>query len=356
MYHNLPQLGAILVGAAALVALDRHHERRAPADLVLAGLLLGLSTAFKPSVVVVLAPAVLLVLGAGGAPWRALLAFAGAVALGGVPYLLPVLVSDLPPGVGWTVRPAALFERERWLDAGVLGVVLVLAIARVVEVVRSPRARAWTTLDVLLVATAGGLLFATVFVEGARRAGHGNHTWSRAAALTLLAPLATGVVFRFAGRAIARPRDHPVRGAAAVLAAALLALHLATGALYALRYPTMQRAFLRVDGAAGLRATSAATERRARLLADGSIARGPGLPYLARRGTFTGDGPAKLSRGVLRWPARRAGGSRRVVARLARYDGAVLGANARHLRPALERAGWRLRLRSGPYGLWTPAK
>jgi hypothetical protein len=324
LYHNLTQLESVALAMSA-VALVPAGSRGG--SWPLAALLAAAAAVVKPTTAAVLGPAIVLAAIWERVGWPAMGRIVACLGIGAALLLLPAIVAEVPPGVsssfdlgGLATLPSA--RMLVWL--GLSGVCACVWIARGRNA-DAPR-------RLLALACVGGAGLAAVWTEPAKRAA-ANESWGLNAALVLMAPLVVASTLAATRRAVR------------ISGAALLALHVASGALYAWQYPQLKRWGLPHTSRALLERVRDSTAPGTRLFVDMSLLPAPGYAYLARPTPF----PLHLIQPVERYDAetwRLINGNRRMPPRplefLARRDAVVLGPWTGHLRPLVRGAGWRL--------------
>lgn len=259
MYHNAPQLYTVALGMGALALLGAGQTGRVPFGpaFVTAASLTAASFWFKPSLFVVMGPALLaagLIARRGGKR---------ALGLGAAILFLPILFWGLYPRLlgaptlplEWRVDPWAFYFTRTahrfpaWLSSN--GVYLAAAIlllsfgawviplaawlGRCAGALRRQAAAAWRAVRespmavTTLVAGLLGLAMALLLIEKGGRAAHGNFTWSLSAAYVLALPLLV--------RLAADLRHRAARWVVAVL----FLIHLAAGGLHLWLFVTADR-------------------------------------------------------------------------------------------------------------------
>lgn len=219
MYHNMPQLYSVAMGmaAAALIGVSQQKTRRAGGPFLVAAALVAASFWFKPSLYVVMGPAMVFAAVLVGRECRR--PCVGAVAVLSLPVLwwvtYPRLVGVPTVEVSASVDPVAFFRIyatnrfPAWVSSGawrLAAVVLVLSFAawaipvagwlrRSASAVRlrgrAALAEARTAALPVTVAAALmlGVAIEALLVEQGDRATHGNFTWSASAACVIALPL-----------------------------------------------------------------------------------------------------------------------------------------------------------------------
>jgi len=232
-WHNLPQLWSTVLAGAALVVLGGWPRRMAARRVGLAGLLLAASGLVKPTLLVVIGPALLLALVQRRSGWRAWLALVAALSAVVAVWLLPAASGAAEP-TGMTILPGRWGVVHGLFVFGLaVGAVIAAPLRQLRELPEALRGGVrWKAPDVLVVATVGAVLFAVLLTESdpARRA-HGNAMWAMAAMLPLCAPVAIDAALEAVERGSAALR---LAGGALLLVAAL---QLTTGLGPALSYP-----------------------------------------------------------------------------------------------------------------------
>lgn len=234
IYHNGPQLWSIAVVAVGLVCFDQYsNSRRCLWSLGGGVLAISASGWIKPSLAVLFGPALLIYLLLRRARPTEFATACIFLAFGVVVYLLPEIVAELPPPEPWGIYVL------RWdaLESALLGVALLgvgslAAVCRAWVVARDPRRLAeldW--IDLSVIATVGGLIFAAVLREQNRD--HENHLWGLYACAALLSPWVIVWCLKGDGAATSRAVEHLRRSTFA-----LVAVQLVSGAIYAFYYPT----------------------------------------------------------------------------------------------------------------------
>ncbi len=223
-FHNLTQAWSLVFSLVA-VGWAAQAWRGGSRDLLIAcGAGIGVGAMVKPGLVVVLAPAMVIVLVARRNLKDLLWFLAGLTPLL-LLHALPTFVGDLPPSHPW-----ALATESPWPALAFAAGLLAVTGPAWLDWMRG----AWARLrrgqsegsDLWALSLAGAVLFAVLFREGdeARRS-HGNERWPLLGMAVLALPMAAGFV--------QLPRRRPVR----VFWAAVLALHLLAGTLYLRQYP-----------------------------------------------------------------------------------------------------------------------
>jgi hypothetical protein len=348
LYHNLTQLWSVALAAVALVVIDACLSRRQPGGLLLAGGLLGVSWLVKPSTPLALVPALLLIAFLARVPLRGL-ARLGAPFLAAVfLYALPALLADLPPGPRFAARapaPGSLFAVL--VTVGLSGVVVTRRLASLGRRPAEARSR-----DAVALAVIGGAAIAACVVEP-RLPSYGNHVWSLAAALVLLAPETVAWALAWtAGRAA------PVARAAGLV---LLGVHLLTGATYLVRYPWLRPRSVPVATRGVLDAVREATPPDRRVLLDLDLVPTAAAAYVGRPGPLPTVPLLQRDEGtdLRQWLAINGGadpGPAALDGLLEGCGGVVVGPRTEHLKQPLRARGWRVEaVALGPrYRLFRP--
>jgi len=219
MYHNMPQLYSVAMGmaAAALVGLSQEKGRRAGGPFLVAAAILTASFWFKPSLYVVMGPAMALGAAFAGQEYRR--ACLGAVTILSLPVLWWVTyprLASVPAGqLDAVVDPLAFYRVyytnrfPAWASLSawrLVTVVLVLSFAawaipvagwlrRSASALRRrgqgalAAARAAVLPVTLATALLLGVLIEALLVDQGSRAMHGNFTWSASATCVIALPL-----------------------------------------------------------------------------------------------------------------------------------------------------------------------
>ena len=233
-YHNLPQLISVALGFASLVALSRWPKKRAGGVVLVASCLMAVSGLVKPTMMVLLAPALVIVLAQRRAGWRSWMAALTPLVIGVVLYELDRFTHAN------TTLQIVIVDTSRWsvrnwpflfgLAVGIVWLPM-LAMTRGLSDAAFGRHR-WGVFELVLIAAAGSVLFATLFAEADRsRAHHGNLLWGLAGVLPACAPIAIAKAMHWR-----RSARFLVRSAAHVALFAAF-LHIVPGTLYAASYP-----------------------------------------------------------------------------------------------------------------------
>jgi len=236
LYWNFPQAVSVALTFAALVLLDdAFRDRRLTSRLYLATLVLVVGGLCKPSLFIFVGPALWIVLLIRRVSWTALAGIAVLSAAGVAVYLLPSLFPHENLSRGWSLHPTwqqsrTVAELFLWKGAGLF----LLALPRIVDLLRHPWKRPEQNLvDVPLIAMGGALLFPILFREedlvpfGMQP----NLFWGAVGCLQLLWPFLAGCQ-ESAG--LGRGWRWTNR-----LAWCVLAVQIATGSLFAIRYPLL---------------------------------------------------------------------------------------------------------------------
>ena len=352
-FWNLTQALSVAVVMAAVTLVDRLDDpgsgsRRHLALLTSATALIAASAWFKPSLVILFGPALLVWAALRREPPAAWLAIVLAMALGLAVYALPALGHSLPPGGRWLLEPDA-----RQISAVAEYAGRALAAPIVAVALLGTAGRRWRPVGPLALASlalAGSVLFAVLFREQqfvGFRVLQPNIWWGIAACTLIVLPLVAREVPSIAE--IRRPWPRLALVAGLALAAAQIAHGIAIATAYPLMivrtYPT----------------TSIALLERARALTtpDTRIAVDPFLdaldlrPFLARRSLLpvTIGEPADLQ-AYADWTLfvqTGRGDPRRLLERL---DAVIVHEGRRAVHGVLAALQWRP-LRLGPgFVLW----
>jgi hypothetical protein len=202
-------------------------------------------------------------------------------------------------------------------------------------VTRPVRSRARDAVALAIVG--GAVIEACVFEPGL--ATYGNHVWSLAAALVLLAPEATA-----SAAAWARQRAFP--GARLVLSA-LLGVHLLAGLIYLVRYSWLRQREVRLSSREALDVVRKATRPDRRVLLDLTLIPTAACPHLGRQSPLPMVPLIQPDEGadLAEWLDINRGASPDPSALdnlLIGCGGVVIGPQTRQLRRPLRTRGWRV--------------
>lgn len=351
LYHSIPQVAAVAVGAAALVVVDHFRSEHHRSLLALAGWLMGTTLGIKPTLAILLLPAMVLALGIQSDRRHTFVLFSAGTAVGMLPFFLPKALADLPAAPPWSTLPlSGVLQIDTLVQLAAAGVAVPIFIVRLWRLLRLGF-DSWETIDVVLLALGGGMLFAAVFVEPGSRSAQGNQYWPRNAALVLAAPFLVATVLRFADTAFEAGSAKSLR-VAALGAVGLLCTHLAGGLLYATRYPWINSGRIEYTDADELREISRRIPPSARLLAD---VVSPEVAYLPRRFVFGGSWSEVLQQDLDLWRRLRRGEWNDTLrAFVTARDGIVLGPRTEHLRPRLRDLAWSEKWTGTRHSYWAP--
>jgi hypothetical protein len=358
MYHNGTQLVAVLTLALGLVALDAYCRIRNLQYLSWAVLLFVVSGLTKPSTIIVIAPALLLVMAIKRENWRAWAIVAGLFGLGLIAHMLPKILIDNLPDMpsSWATKWGNLLEPEKVLaKLAALGVGWIVVAIGIVEFVRNiAKPREWNWYDVVIFALMGGAVFSMVFTEVGREL-HGNQNWSfTSMTIPLVSLLIARLWMIFSSQVPAWKESlwfRPVRTTIMLM----LITQLVGGLLYAIHYPTISPLKVPVERVKVVEQARQLTVPATRFLVDPILRGSPLMSYLSRPALWVykpgGFQQVTNQRRVwLRISKRESVPNTDVF--LASRDAVILGRNTFFLRERLERLGWNGRSLGDNYELW----
>jgi hypothetical protein len=271
IYHNIPQGLSIAQGMALLVALDRWRQFGERWWFIVALTILGASMSVKPSLFIVMGPALLLTLALSRTRLSDLAIFGTAIIAAVIFYCLPTFMVDLPDGPGWSIAWHNLRSAETWLRLALfLGIALPFMVSRGLSAPRRLLKGEWQWVDITIIATMGAILFHLIMRENGREA-HGNHGWPLAATIILLSPFIVGSIVNL-----------PLIWRR--IAVGILTIQLAGGILYAINYPLLFHRTVPTSIAETLKRCRASSTSHDRFLLDPTLALhwSSNIPYLRR--------------------------------------------------------------------------
>lgn len=358
MYHNGTQFMAVSTLMLGLVSLDAYTRDRNLHYLTLAAVLFVVSGLTKPSSIIVVAPALILVMAVKRENLWAGAIVVGVFGLGLIAHLLPrILIENLPDmPSSWVANWGNLLEPEKILaKLAALGIGWIVVAIVIFEFVRNlAKPREWNWYDMVIVAWMGGAVFSMVFTEAGREA-HGNQNWSF---LGMTIPLAIVLIAKlwmmFSGE-IPTWKDslwyRPIRATIMLM----LITQLVGGLLYAINYPTITSIKTSAERIEVVKQARNLTVPETRFLIDPELRDLPLWSYLSRpsiwvykHGRFQQDTNDRRA-----WLRISNGQSvPNTNAFLASRDAIILGRNTFFLRARLERQGWSGRSLGDNYELW----
>jgi hypothetical protein len=350
LYHNLPQLTAVMLGGAALCALDGDRQESDRTGVLSFAGLLAVSGLVKPVLLLVLGPALLLLL-LLDRRWQHALLAGIVLGCGTLLHLAPGLLASLPEAHGWRIDPGRLHQPRTLLHALVAGgLALVVAGACALDLARTRARHSFRWYHLHAVGLGGAVLFALLFFEPARQ-DHGNQLWPLSAMLVLAAPLTSASLLRWIAPGGTRRR----MPAPAVLASLALAAHLSSGVIYASRYPFIRTHWLTPDQVRLAETVAAATEKNASLLVAPELADHLLIyPYLGRRMLPSLSWHPAAGEANALWRAVARGKRRDALDTVLQgRDHVLLGPRNGHLVPLLQKRGWSPIALPGGHTLWS---
>lgn len=257
IYHNGSQLWSIALTVVGLVALkragDSGHSRL---NLAIAMILFVTSGLVKPSLFILIIPALIIVLAASRyqdpVGWITVFSISCA---GILVYSLPIFFGPLPTMPGWqlSATPGNTVQTAlRFLTFSSVATWIATRLLRSL-----PQHSLW--FGVVLIAHGGGILFPLLFQESGVRAAHGNNWWGFMATLVLLAPPV--VAFCFSG-------DRINKGALRRMGAVVIVSQVILGIPYAIAYPAISIRSRPIELANALLEAKALTNSTDRMIID----------------------------------------------------------------------------------------
>lgn len=239
-FHNCTQLWCVSLTFAGLVCLKlAFSASRSDSFLTLATTLFVTAGLVKPSLVILVIPALLIVLFMTGYSSRSgWCGVSAALLIGGVTYYMPLAFQHDSVPSTWQFDPsiAVLASLVFPLTGIAVGAAIVFcvrfdALLRDRSILREPK---WS--DVALISAFGGFLFAVLFHESGIRATHGNQFWGFWGTITLLAPHV--VVFVLEADERRQRFGHGIHNSLLRrVAATIVLLHIVSGVSYVVTYP-----------------------------------------------------------------------------------------------------------------------
>lgn len=235
MSWNLPQAASVAIAFVSMVFYDQYCRRGRTPDLFLTAFLQVVSGLCKPSLFILLAPALLIRLALQRTSWRTI---AGVVAilLSGVGiYHLPLLYPVFSLSRGWSLHPSAGQARDvlsffLWKCGGIFLLSLPFLRKLFGDLGRPAERR---PVDLLLIAMGGSLLFPLLFREEdlVPLGMQPNLFWGAMGCLSLLWPFVT---------ALPSGPVRPVTVWGRRIAWLVVAVQILNGGLFAFQYPILE--------------------------------------------------------------------------------------------------------------------
>ncbi|MBM3326299.1 MAG: hypothetical protein FJY65_04880 [Calditrichaeota bacterium] len=243
-FHSITQVWATALTAVGFLTLKKSLENK-NGHILLFGLLVAGSGLVKPSYVIFIFPAAIILFALTSAPLKNWLALAISLAIGLTIYFLPHLIDSSQIAVGregWRIyiHPKKYYYASFFiLYLGLIGVGWIFWTRQVKNGWRRFKAKQnldW--LDYWAVSFIGAVVFAMLFAEKNRQ--HLNEVWGMCGLLALGAPQIVGYVLK---RYQSATRSYNIKSAKIGIysMAILLMLHLLSGSLYALYNATYIR-------------------------------------------------------------------------------------------------------------------
>jgi hypothetical protein len=325
MYYNATQLFAVALVLAGLAVLDRDELPR-PIELAAGYALIAISASIKPSLAIVVVPALLLVLTAARR-WRELAVVLAVSAAIAAIYFLPALLADeLPPRIGWTIGLPDDARSALAHLAATIGVLALVAARWIGLLFAATSRRAVMPGAVVTLALGGALVFALLFREVGRS--HGNQFWPLVGIVVVMTPFALAELVRW-----------PKPGFRRVVVHLLIGVHLTAGLIYAANSPAIRARSLKPAQIEAVVAMRELTPKDARVHVMPGVPRIL-APFYRRRANWRPPLIASELPAYKRWAAVARGEAPFEPSIVADRDAVILTRRSRRLGPELEALGW----------------
>jgi len=355
MYWNFPQAASIGISLIGLFCFDlfcikRGEKQGESRFLYLASLFFIIGGLIKPSLIIFLAPALLIWLGLNRCSLKDYFGVVLIILFGVIVYFLPLFMVDVPSHPSWNIH---LSLKKSWetLRFALLGggSLIILAIGSLTTLILNGKFSLKTTKDLLLIALGGSFLFALLFQED-RFVNfvvfQPNLWWGPSGCLILLFP--------FLIRETAKSNVGILKRTLHVFAFILVLIQILKGLLFAIVYPVMNvrshpRLFAEVLSNARRR-----THPNTRFLVDPFLDQIDIVSYLGRPVLYSTSMLSKEEKAFLiKWRRLCDKGFLEGKIRWDQYD-AVIIYNKRIFRRTLKEKNWKFEQLVGGFELWLP--
>jgi hypothetical protein len=346
VYHNITQLYTVIVTASAVLLFARYYDKDRTRDLFGSICLMALTFTIKPSISILILPAMCIVFVARRERFVHWIGLITISVFGFAVYYLPHFLVDVSSVAHWLISfPADSLLLWMYRYFAWIGLAWIVFFYCILDLFRNwKNRRDYGTVELLVISGIGGILFSLLFRESGYRVGHGNHLWGLMSILVLLIPVTISYSIN-----LYRKYNSKIIKSSIIL---LIFLHLFSGILYAFSYPSYEAYGLSKITISDCKNLRIETESDTKLVFDPDFLDNIFyMPILGRR-AFVKDPTDRYDNWLMKVKRQ----DPEVVNIVTDFDAIVVGPNTRWLIPNLVEVGWYQKGRNygeqGEFELW----